>query len=107
MDEGLGTPQTTDPERPFRGLRLERPSRGVRLGDLDLDRSKPWVIGYTGRRWEVLGSIKPGLSVVEDLEVPGSTPDCAYCGCGSAGGPRAEAAQRRAPGDRASAPHTD
>jgi hypothetical protein len=82
-----------------------RPARGVRLSDLD--RSKPWVIGYTGRRWEVLGSIKPGLSVVEDLEVPGSTPDCAYCGCGSAGGPRAEAAQRRAPGDRASAPHTD
>jgi len=31
----------------------ERPTRGVRLGDLD--RSKMWVIGYTGRRWEVLG----------------------------------------------------
>ena len=53
-----------------------RPTRGVRLGDLD--RSKMWVIGYTGRRWEVLGS----------------TPDCPDCGCGSAGGPRAEAAQR-------------
>lgn len=61
-------PQTDD--RPRR-------SRGVRLSDLD--RSKPWVIGYTGRRWEVLGSIRPGLSVVEDLEVGLGSPEC---GCG-------------------------
>jgi len=54
----------------------DRPARGVRLGDLD--RSKAWAIGYTGRRWEVLGPIS----------------GCPDCGCGSAGGPRAETAQR-------------
>lgn len=32
--------------------RAPRP-RGVRLGDLD--RSKRYVIAYTGRRWEVVG----------------------------------------------------
>jgi len=83
-----------------------RPARGVRLSDLD--RSKPWVIGYTGRRWEVLGSIRPGLSVVEDLVVLGSTSDCPDCGCGSAGGPSgAGRAAVSTEGDRASAPHTD
>lgn len=35
------------PERPARR------KRGVPLNDLD--RSIRWVIGYTGRRWEVLG----------------------------------------------------
>lgn len=54
----------------------ERPSRGVRLGDLD--RATGWVIGYTGRRWEVLGP----------------TTGCPYCGCEVAGGPQAETAQR-------------
>jgi hypothetical protein len=66
-----------------------RPTRGVRLSDLD--RSKTWVIGYRGRRWEVLGS----------------TPDCPDCGCGSAGVPSgAGRAAVSTEGDRASAPHT-
>jgi hypothetical protein len=43
----------------------DRPARGVRLGDLD--RSKMWVIGYTGRRWEVLGPTSRGPDWVNGL----------------------------------------
>jgi len=42
-----------------------RPARGVRLGDLE--RSKMWVIGYTGRRWEVLGPTSKGPDWVNSL----------------------------------------
>lgn len=50
--DGVGREHLHSEQEP----RPVRPGRGVRLGDLD--RSRKWVLGYTGRRWEVLGPIE-------------------------------------------------
>lgn len=65
-------------------------SRGVRLSDLD--RSKVYRIGYTGRRWEVLGpEVAPAAP---GAPVPGT----------DAAGRRASAEAATTPGRHAAAP---
>lgn len=39
-----------------------RRSRGIRLNELD--RSRRWVIGFSGRRWEVVGVLAPDATDV-------------------------------------------
>lgn len=66
-----------------------RRKRGVPLNDLD--RSRRWIIGYTGRRWEVLG--------------PAGEPDASGPPPGAAASGASGPAGRHAAPDAASAEH--